>query len=228
MSYYEIEADIEEMNTKWSKLEEETRAKIKETIEYFSDFRENEPEESTFDTIKERASRLKTEYLALLARHTKLEGFVKVDPKIVERQYSYSTTMKDKITTHGRNALVATIFFGMILGGIIAWRTYNEQTIPIVLGVLIGGGVAVIIGGLSYFIVRGVATRGVKRWKSLKERISKLEPLDKIIDKKGEALYPVPHVLLDKIISKLDKNTSVKVESEALIEQCEEYQGISS
>lgn len=68
MSYDEIEADIEEMNTKWSKLEEETRAKIKETIEYFSDFRENEPEESTFDTIKERASRLKTEYLALLAR----------------------------------------------------------------------------------------------------------------------------------------------------------------
>ena len=68
MSYDEIEADIEKMNTKWSTLEEETRAKIKETIEYFSDFRENEPEESKFDTIKERASQLKAEYLALLAR----------------------------------------------------------------------------------------------------------------------------------------------------------------
>lgn len=68
MSYDEIEADIEEMNTKWSTLEEETQAKIKETIEYFSPFRENEPEESKFDTIKERTSQLKEEYLALLTR----------------------------------------------------------------------------------------------------------------------------------------------------------------
>ena len=68
MSYEQIKADIEEMNTKWSKLEEKTRTKIKDTIEYFSDFRESEPEESNFDTIKERASRLKEEYLDLLAR----------------------------------------------------------------------------------------------------------------------------------------------------------------
>ena len=68
MSYDEIEADIEEMNTKWSTLEEETRAKIKETIEYFSHFRANEPGESKFDSIKERASQLKEDYLALLRR----------------------------------------------------------------------------------------------------------------------------------------------------------------
>lgn len=68
MSYDEIEADIEEMNTKWSTLEEETQAKVKETIEYFCPFRENEPEESKFDTIKERTSQLKEEYLALLTR----------------------------------------------------------------------------------------------------------------------------------------------------------------
>ena len=166
--------------------------------------------------------------LHLISRHTELESFVKVDPEIVERQYSYSKTMKDQITTHGRKALFPAIVLGMILGGIIAWRTYNEQTISIVLGVLIGGGAAVVIGGLSYFILTSVATRGVKRWESLRERISKLRDLDKIIDKKGEALHPVPHVLLDMIINKLDKHTSVKEESEALIEQCEEYLGISS
>lgn len=159
-----------------------------------------------------------------ISRHTELEGFVKVDPKIVERQYNYSKTMKDQITTHGRRALVAVILLGMILGGIIAWRTYKEQIIPIVLGVLIGGGAAVIIGGLSYFILTSVATRGVYRWKSLQERISKLKALDKIIDKKGEDLYPVPNILLDRIIN---KHTSVKDGSEALIEQCEEYQGTS-
>ena len=160
-----------------------------------------------------------------ISRHTELEGFVKVDPEIVERQYDYSKTMKDKIMTHGRRALVAAILFGMILGGIIAWRTYKEQIIPIVLGVLIGGGAAVIIGGLSYFILTSVARRGVNRWKSLQERILKLKALDKIIDKKGEDLYPVPKILLERIIN---KHTSVKDGSEALIEQCEEYQGTSS
>ena len=68
MSYDDIEADIEQMNTKWSTLEKETRTKIKETIEYFSPFRENELEESEFDTIKKRASQLKEEYQALLSR----------------------------------------------------------------------------------------------------------------------------------------------------------------
>ena len=68
MSYDDIEADIEQMNTKWSTLEKETRTKIKETIEYFSPFRENELEESEFHTIKKRASQLKEEYQALLSR----------------------------------------------------------------------------------------------------------------------------------------------------------------
>lgn len=160
-----------------------------------------------------------------ISRHTELGSFVKVAPKRVERQYKYSNTMKGQITTHGRNALVATIFLGMILGGIIAWRTYTEQTIPIVLGALIGGGVAVIIGGLSYFILISVATRGVYRWNSLQERISKLnlKALERIIDRKGEALYPV-QILLDSIINRHISAGSVKEGSEALIEQCEEYQ----
>ena len=148
-----------------------------------------------------------------------------MDPKIVERQYNYSKAMKDQILSHGRNALVAAILLGMILGGIIAWRIYNNQTIPIVFGVLIGGGAVMIIGGLSYFVLTSVARRGVYRWESLQERISKLKALDKIIDKKGEDLYPVAHILLDRIIN---KRASVKNGSEALIKQCEEYQRTSS
>lgn len=148
-----------------------------------------------------------------------------MDPKIVERQYNYSKTMKDQIMTHGRNALIAAILLGMILGGIIAWRTYNGQTIPIVLGVVIGGGAATIIGGLSYLVLTSVARRGVKRWENLQERVSKLKALDQIIDKKGENLYPVAHILLDRIIN---KHTSVMDGSIALIEQCEEYHGTSS
>ena len=132
--------------------------------------------------------------------------------------------MKDQIMTHGRNALIAAIFLGMILGGVIAWSIYVKQTIPIVLGVLIGGGVATIIGGLSYFVLTSVARRGVYRWESLRERISKLKALDTIIDKKGEDLYPVANILLDRIIN---KHTSVMAGSEALIEQCEEYYGTS-
>lgn len=68
MFYDDIVANIEEMNTKWPALEEETRTKIKETIDYFSQFRENEPDEGEFDTIKEQASQLKEEFEALLTR----------------------------------------------------------------------------------------------------------------------------------------------------------------
>ncbi len=68
MSYDAIEADIEEMNEKWTTLEKETRSKIKDTVEYFSKFRENEPEESEFDSIKERASQLKMELEKLYTR----------------------------------------------------------------------------------------------------------------------------------------------------------------
>ena len=69
MSYDDIEEDIKEMNTKWTTLETETRSKIKEIVEYFSQFRENEPEESEFNSIKERASQRKVEYQDLYTRY---------------------------------------------------------------------------------------------------------------------------------------------------------------
>ena len=156
-----------------------------------------------------------------ISRHKKLYSSVKVDQQIVERQYNYSKTMKDQILTHGRNALIAGILLGMIIGGVIAWRTYNEQTIPIVLGVLVGGGAVTIIGGLFYLVLTSVARRGVKRWESLQIRISKHEALRNIIDKKGKNLYAVS-MRVDSIINK--NTVSVMDKSEALIEQCEEYE----
>ena len=129
--------------------------------------------------------------------------------------------MKNQILTHGRNALIAGILLGMIIGGVVAWRTYNEQTIPIVLGVLVGGGAVTIIGGLFYLVLTSVARRGVKRWESLQIRISKHEALRNIIDKKGKNLYAVS-MRVDSIINK--NTVSVMDKSEALIEQCEEYE----
>ena len=138
----------------------------------------------------------------------------------MERQYDYSKTMKDKIVTHARNALIAAILLGMILGGVIAWREYHGKTIPTVFGVLIGGGSVTVIGGLAYFILTSVARRGVKKWEGLRDRVSKLKALDKLIDNKAEVLYPVANILLDRII---DKHTSVTKGSIALIKQCDKY-----
>ena len=154
------------------------------------------------------------------SRHSDLVGRVEVDPAIVERQYNYSKTMKDQIVTHARNALMAAILLGLILGGVIAWRTYDGRTLPIVFGVLIGGGSVAIVGGLSYLILVSVAKRGVKRWEGLRQRISQLKAMDKRIDTKAGHLYPIPHVLLDRIIN---KRTSVTKGSVALINQCDKY-----
>ncbi|XP_078347279.1 uncharacterized protein LOC144632483 [Oculina patagonica] len=225
MSFDAVEADIEEMNEKWTTLETETRSKIKETVEYFSQFRENEPEESEFDSIKERASQLKMEHEKLYTRHTDLVGAVEVDPGIVERQYNYSKKMKEQIVNHATKALIAAILLGMILGGVIAWRTYNAEIIPIVLGVFAGGGSVTIIGGLAYLILISVARRGVKKWEGLRDRVSKLKVLDKLIEKKTEDLYPVPNILLDRI---LNKHTNVTRGSIALIKQCDKYNETST
>lgn len=153
-------------------------------------------------------------------RHSDLVGRVEVDPAIVERQYNYSKTMQKQIVTHARNALIAAIFLGMILGGLIAWQRWNGAALPIVLGVLTGGGSVLIIGGLAYFILTSVAKRGVNKWAGLRERVAQLKEMDKRIDKKAQDLYPVPHILLGRII---DQKTSVTRGSVALIKECNKY-----
>lgn len=132
--------------------------------------------------------------------------------------------MKDQIVTHARNALIAAIVLGMIVGGVIAWSTFNGKTLPIVFGVLIGGGSVTIVGGVAYLIWISVARREVKKWEGLRDRVSKLKALDKLIDKKAEDLYPVANILLDRIINKHVTKGSIK----AVINQCDKYNETST
>ena len=77
--------------------------------------------------------------------------------------------MKNNIVTHGRRAWILSVLLGLILGGVIAWTAWNSQILPVVFGVLIGGGALLIIGGLVYFIFAAVAERGVRKWKQLQQ-----------------------------------------------------------
>ena len=142
-----------------------------------------------------------------------------MDPEIVQKRYDYSKRMKNQIVTHGKNALIASVILGMILGGLIAWEKWNDQILSIVFGILIGGGATLLVGGLTYLIFTAVATRGVKKWEELQKRVSEFQIMDKIIDQKAQELYDVL-MLLDMIAS---KEQSVKQSSIQLVKQCEDY-----
>ena len=77
--------------------------------------------------------------------------------------------MKNNIVTHGRRAWILSVLLVLILGGVIALTAWNSQILPVVFGVLIGGGALLIIGGLVYFIFAAVAERGVRKWKQLQQ-----------------------------------------------------------
>lgn len=148
-------------------------------------------------------------------------GRAGVDPEIVKKRYEYSKRMKNQIVTHGKNALIASVILGMILGGLIAWAKWNDQILPILFGISIGGGATLIVGGLTYLIFTAVATRGVKKWDELQRRVSEFQIMNKIIDQKAQELYPVP-MLLEMIASK-EQTGGVKQGSIQLVKQCEDY-----
>lgn len=144
-----------------------------------------------------------------------------VDPQIVEKRCEYSMKMKSQIVSHGENALIATVLLGIILGGVIAWKTWNGNILLVVFGVLIGGGVTLVIGGLTYAIFTAVAVTAVKKWEALQTRASKFQDMAKKIDRIAETLYGV-HLLLDIIAS---KEETVKEGSIQLVEKCRDYIG---
>ena len=148
-----------------------------------------------------------------------MAGRAGVDPKIVEERCESSKKMKSQILSHGRNALIAAILLGMIIGGVTAWSKWKDQILPVVLGVITGGGAVLIVGGIVYLVFAAVAARGVKKWDDLRKRASQLEEMDKIIDRKASKLHRVP-MLLDMIANKLQ---SVKQGSIQLVEQCDKY-----
>ena len=142
-----------------------------------------------------------------------------MDPQTVEKRCEYSMKMKSQIASHGKNALIATVLLGIILGGVIAWTTWNGKILPVVFGVLVGGGVTLVIGGLTYAIFTAVAVTAVKKWEALQTRASEFQGMGKNIDRIAEKLYVV-HLLLDFIAS---KEETVKEGSIQLVEKCRDY-----
>ena len=141
------------------------------------------------------------------------------DYDFVEKRREYSMKMKSQIVSHGKNALIATVRLGSILGGEEAWTAWNGMILPVVSGVLIGGGMTLVIGGLTYAIFTAVAVTAVKKWEALQTRASEFRDMGKKIDRIAEKLYGV-HLLLDMIAS---KEETVKEGSIQLVEKCREY-----
>ena len=149
-----------------------------------------------------------------------MSGRASGDPKTVEKRCEYSKTMKSQIVSHGKNALIATVLLGMILGGVIAWTTQNGKILPVMFGVLIGGGTTLVIGGLTYAIFTAVAVTGVKKWEALQKRASEFQDMAKKINRIANKLYGV-HLFLDIIAS--SKEETVTEDSLQIVEKCRDY-----
>ena len=102
----------------------------------------------------------------------------------------------------------------------MAW---NSQILPVVFGVLIGGGALLIIGGLVYFIFAAVAERRVRKWKQLQQGVSHLQDTAKFILRKAQELNLLP-ALLQMMV---DRQQPIKECSIALVEQCEKYSSVT-
>lgn len=68
LSYEGIKKDLDKISSDWEDLEKETSSTLKETMEYFTQFTENEPKESEVETILTKAKRLEENFRTLLTR----------------------------------------------------------------------------------------------------------------------------------------------------------------
>ena len=68
LSYEGIKKDLDKISSDWEDLEQETSSTLKETMEYFTQFTENEPKESEVETILTRAKLLEENFRALFTR----------------------------------------------------------------------------------------------------------------------------------------------------------------
>ena len=68
LSYEGIKNDLDKISSDWEDLEKETSSTLKETMEYFTQFTENEPKESEVETILTRAKLLDEKFRSLLTR----------------------------------------------------------------------------------------------------------------------------------------------------------------
>ena len=68
LSYEGIKNDLDKISPDWEDLGKETSSTLKETMEYFTQFTENEPKESEVETILTRAKLLEEKFRILLTR----------------------------------------------------------------------------------------------------------------------------------------------------------------
>ena len=68
LSYEGIKNDHDKISSGWEDLEKETLSTLRETMEYFTQFTENEPKESEVETILTRAKLLEEKFRTLLTR----------------------------------------------------------------------------------------------------------------------------------------------------------------
>ena len=68
LSYEGIKKDLDNISSDWEDLEKETLSTLKETMEYFTQFTENEPKESEVESILTRATLLEEKFRTLLTR----------------------------------------------------------------------------------------------------------------------------------------------------------------
>ncbi|CAH3015201.1 unnamed protein product, partial [Porites evermanni] len=184
LSYEGIKEDLDNISSDWEDLEKETLSTLKETMECFTQFTENEPKESEVETILTITKLLEEKFRTLLTSQlSKVLFQIKVPS---QQKFSLSEILRDNKKQHGRRAWILSILLGLILGGVIAWMAWNSQILPAVFGVLIGGGALLIIGGLVYFIFAAVAERRVRKWKQLQQGVSHLQDTAKFILRKAQ------------------------------------------
>lgn len=100
---------------------------------------------------------------------------------------------------------------------------------PTVVWVLVGGGSVLVIGGLCYTILVGVACRNVKRWENLRGKVQELPVTDDLIEEIGtkySTLYPIPKIFLSDIEGDETNPSDVKRVSRDLINQLRSYNEI--
>lgn len=100
---------------------------------------------------------------------------------------------------------------------------------PTVVWVLVGGGSVLVVGGLCYTILVGVACRNVKRWENLRGKVQELPVTDDLIEEIGtkySTLYPIPKIFLSDIEGDETNPSDVKRVSRDLINQLRSYNEI--
>ncbi|XP_068762657.1 uncharacterized protein [Montipora capricornis] len=223
-SYDDTKENLDRMNSEWEELEKRTLTKIDETEEYFESSAGKEPEGAELEKIRSKGEQLSEEFEALYQGHTKMKASAEVTAEYVETRYRDSKQMNSQIASHGKNALIAAIVLGMIIGACVVWFSWKQEVLLTVLGALVGGGTVLVIGLIIYFSLTTVARGWEKKWKGLQESVTELKKMLKIIDTKAMALCSV-QLEIEMMAKQVKSVTECKSE---LVENFKDYRAATT